>query len=113
MPKGPSLDASVKSLAVHVEDHPLDYGTFEGTIPQGEYGGGTVMLWDRGTWEPEGDAAESYRRGKLVFRLDGERLKGRWASDPHGRQRPARTARTGCSRSSRTTRPVRVTTMTS
>ena len=79
VPKGPSLDAGVKSLAVHVEDHPLAYGTFEGTIPQGEYGGGTVMLWDRGTWEPEGDAAESYRRGKLVFVLHGERLKGRWA----------------------------------
>jgi bifunctional non-homologous end joining protein LigD len=79
VPKGPSLDPSVKSLAVHVEDHPLEYGSFEGTIPQGEYGGGTVMLWDRGTWEPEGDAEESYRRGKLVFRLAGGRLKGRWA----------------------------------
>ena len=79
VPKGPSLDPAKKSLAVHVEDHPLEYGSFEGTIPQGEYGGGTVMLWDRGTWEPEGDAAENYRRGKLVFRLNGERLKGRWA----------------------------------
>jgi bifunctional non-homologous end joining protein LigD len=79
VPKGPSLDPAKKSLAVHVEDHPLEYGTFEGVIPQGEYGGGTVMLWDRGTWEPEEDAAESYRRGKLVFRLNGVRLKGRWA----------------------------------
>jgi bifunctional non-homologous end joining protein LigD len=79
VPKGPSLDPERKSLAVHVEDHPLAYGTFEGTIPEGEYGGGTVMLWDRGTWEPEGDGNESYRRGKLVFRLNGERLKGRWA----------------------------------
>jgi bifunctional non-homologous end joining protein LigD len=79
VPKGPSLDPGKKSLAVHVEDHPLEYGSFEGTIPQGEYGGGTVMLWDRGTWEPEGDAGESYRRGKLVFRLQGERLQGRWA----------------------------------
>ena len=79
MPKGPSLDPDKKLLAVHVEDHPLEYGSFEGVIPQGEYGGGTVMLWDRGTWEPEGDAAESYRRGKLVFRLHGERLKGLWA----------------------------------
>ena len=79
VPKGPSLDPDVKSLAVHVEDHPIEYGSFEGTIPEGEYGGGTVMLWDRGTWEPEGDAAESYRKGKLVFRLDGERLKGGWA----------------------------------
>jgi bifunctional non-homologous end joining protein LigD len=79
VPKGPSLDPAKKSLAVHVEDHPLEYGSFEGVIPQGEYGGGTVMLWDRGTWEPEGDAAASYRRGKLVFRLNGERLKGGWA----------------------------------
>jgi bifunctional non-homologous end joining protein LigD len=79
VPKGPSVDPGKKTLAVHFEHHPLEYGSFEGTIPQGEYGGGTVMLWDRGTWEPEGDAAESYRRGKLVFRLNGERLKGRWA----------------------------------
>ncbi len=78
MPKGPSLDPKVKSLAVHVEDHPIEYGTFEGVIPEGEYGGGTVMLWDRGSWEPEGDAEESYHKGKLVFRLHGERLKGRW-----------------------------------
>ena len=62
-----------------MEDHPIEYGSFEGVIPHGQYGGGTVMLWDRGTWEPEGDAAETYRRGKLVFRLAGERLKGRWA----------------------------------
>jgi bifunctional non-homologous end joining protein LigD len=79
VPKGPSLDPGVKSLAVHVEDHPLEYGSFEGVIPQGQYGAGTVMLWDRGTWEPEGDATRSYRRGELVFRLGGERLKGRWA----------------------------------
>ncbi len=79
VPKGPSLDPDKKALAVHVEDHPLEYGTFEGTIPEGEYGGGTVMLWDRGTWEPEGDAVADYRRGKLVFTLHGERLKGGWA----------------------------------
>jgi bifunctional non-homologous end joining protein LigD len=79
VPKGPSLDPSVNSLAVHVEDHPIAYGSFEGVIPQGEYGGGTVMLWDRGTWEPEDDAAEGYQKGKLVFRLNGERLKGDWA----------------------------------
>jgi bifunctional non-homologous end joining protein LigD len=79
VPKGPSLDPGVKSLAVHVEDHPLEYGSFEGVIPKGQYGGGTVMLWDRGTWTPEGDTTKSYRRGKLVFRLNGERLRGRWA----------------------------------
>jgi bifunctional non-homologous end joining protein LigD len=78
VPKGPSLDPAKKCLAVHVEDHPLEYGSFEGTIPKGEYGGGTVMLWDRGTWEPEGDAAANYRRGKLIFQLHGERLKGGW-----------------------------------
>jgi bifunctional non-homologous end joining protein LigD len=79
VPKGPSLDPARKPLAVHVEDHPIEYGSFEGTIPPGEYGGGTVMLWDRGTWEPEGDPEASYRRGRLVFRLHGERLKGKWA----------------------------------
>ncbi|HSN18643.1 MAG TPA: DNA ligase D [Gammaproteobacteria bacterium] len=76
--KGPSLDPSDKRLAVHVEDHPLAYGKFEGTIPQGEYGGGTVMLWDKGSWEPEGDAEAAYAKGHMVFELHGERLKGRW-----------------------------------
>lgn len=79
VPKGPSLDPRVKSLAVHVEDHPLDYADFEGVIPPGEYGGGTVMVWDRGTWEPEGDPREGYRRGRLKFRLHGEKLHGGWA----------------------------------
>lgn len=79
VPKGPSLDPSVKVLAVHVEDHPLEYAGFEGIIPEGEYGGGTVMVWDRGTWEPEGDAARMYREGKLKFTLDGEKLHGSWA----------------------------------
>ncbi|MDB5493229.1 MAG: ATP-dependent ligase [Phenylobacterium sp.] len=74
--KGPSLDPSQRRLAVQVEDHPLDYGDFEGTIPEGQYGGGTVMLWDRGYWEPEGDPPEMLKAGDLKFRLDGERLKG-------------------------------------
>jgi bifunctional non-homologous end joining protein LigD len=78
VPKGPSLDPKVKRLAMHVEDHPVEYGSFEGTIPKGEYGGGTVMLWDRGHWEPEGDAEQAYRAGKLKFRLHGEKLKGEW-----------------------------------
>ena len=76
--KGPSLDPRDKRLAVHVEDHPLEYGNFEGTIPEGEYGGGTVMLWDRGTWEPHGDVDEALKKGKLNFCLHGERLKGDW-----------------------------------
>jgi bifunctional non-homologous end joining protein LigD len=78
VPKGPSLDPQVKRLAMHVEDHPVEYGKFEGIIPEGEYGGGTVMLWDRGTWEPVGDPRESYRRGRFKFRLHGERLQGGW-----------------------------------
>ena len=78
VPKGPSLDPSQKRLAVHVEDHPLDYASFEGTIPAGEYGGGTVLLWDRGYWEPIGDAKASYRRGRLKFTLHGEKLQGIW-----------------------------------
>src|SRR5215212_92832 len=79
VPKGPSLDPTVKSLAVQVEDHPLDYATFEGIIPQGEYGGGTVMVWDRGTWEPEVDPANGLKQGKLKFSLHGQKLKGSWA----------------------------------
>ncbi|SHF56064.1 bifunctional non-homologous end joining protein LigD [Kaistia soli DSM 19436] len=76
--RGPSLNPEEKRLAVHVEDHPLDYGDFEGTIPKGEYGGGTVIVWDRGTWTPIGDAHKGYAKGHLEFSLDGERLKGRW-----------------------------------
>jgi bifunctional non-homologous end joining protein LigD len=76
--RGPSLDPADKRLAVHVEDHPLDYGEFEGTIPKGEYGGGTVMLWDEGTWEPLEGEPEDLSEGKLKFRLFGQRLRGAW-----------------------------------
>ena len=78
VPKGPSLDPKDKRLAMQTEDHPVEYGSFEGTIPKGEYGGGTVMLWDRGTWEPDGDARAMVRRGRLTFTLHGEKLKGKW-----------------------------------
>lgn len=78
--RGPSLDPADKRLAVEVEDHPLDYGDFEGTIPKGEYGGGTVQLWDRGYWEPDGDRTpeEALASGDFKFVLDGERLRGGW-----------------------------------
>ncbi|HEY1774401.1 MAG TPA: DNA ligase D [Gammaproteobacteria bacterium] len=76
--RGPSLDPADKRLAVHVEDHPLAYGKFEGIIPKGQYGGGTVMLWDRGSWTPVGDPHWGYEKGHLSFDLQGERLKGRW-----------------------------------
>ena len=78
VPKGPSLDPKVRRLAVHVEDHPIEYGDFEGAIPKGEYGGGTVMLWDTGSWEPVGDARAGLEKGELKFRLAGERLVGGW-----------------------------------
>ena len=83
VPKGPSYDPSVRRLAMEVEDHPIEYNTFEGTIPAGEYGGGTVMLWDRGTYDAEdgGGVAslrEGYARGDLKFVLNGERLRGAW-----------------------------------
>src|SRR5262245_26806263 len=74
--KGPSLDPAQKRLAVQVEDHPLDYGNFEGTIPAGEYGGGTVMLWDRGHWTPQDDPHQGLKRGRLKFSLAGEKLHG-------------------------------------
>ncbi|MEW6438382.1 MAG: DNA ligase D [Pseudomonadota bacterium] len=76
--RGPSLVPGEKRLAVHVEDHPLDYGSFEGTIPEGQYGAGTVLVWDRGTWTPEGDPHAGYAKGRLDFVLHGEKLKGRW-----------------------------------
>lgn len=78
IPKGPSLDPKVRRLAVHVEDHPLDYASFEGTIPEGHYGAGDVIVWDRGIWQPEGDPRAAYVKGKLRFRLQGEKLSGTW-----------------------------------
>ena len=79
VPKGPSLDPSQNRLAMRTEDHPLDYADFEGTIPKGEYGGGTVMLWDRGTWAPiAGKSASDLDEGHLHFMLQGERMKGEW-----------------------------------
>jgi bifunctional non-homologous end joining protein LigD len=85
VPKGPSLDPAVKRLAIQVEDHPIEYNAFEGTIPKGEYGGGTVMVWDRGTYaaadqtdDPETTLREGYRKGDFKFVLQGKRLKGSW-----------------------------------
>jgi bifunctional non-homologous end joining protein LigD len=94
--KTPSLDPAVKRLAVEVEDHPIEYGTFEGTIPEGQYGGGTVQLWDRGSWTAQGpDPERDLEQGHLKFALDGERMKGKWAlvrmrDDP---RRPGRKVR--------------------
>ncbi|MGB6554584.1 MAG: DNA polymerase ligase N-terminal domain-containing protein, partial [Candidatus Binataceae bacterium] len=78
--RGPSLDPHDKRLAVEVEDHPLDYGDFEGTIPHGQYGGGAVQLWDRGYWTPEENSApqDALKAGNLKFKLDGKRLHGSW-----------------------------------
>jgi bifunctional non-homologous end joining protein LigD len=78
VPKGPSYDPADKRLAMQTEDHPTDYGDFEGIIPEGEYGGGTVLLWDRGTWEPIGNPHEGLHKGSLKFALHGEKLQGRW-----------------------------------
>jgi len=78
VPKGPSLDPHVRRMAVHVEDHPLSYASFEGVIPPGQYGAGTVIVWDRGDWLPVGDPRTGYREGKLKFELHGEKLHGRW-----------------------------------
>ena len=79
VPKGPSFNPEDKRLAVEVEDHPMDYRNFEGTIPKGQYGGGVVMLWDEGEWEPQGDVSEGLKKGSLKFTLKGSRLKGNWA----------------------------------
>jgi bifunctional non-homologous end joining protein LigD len=79
VPKGPSLDPSVKRLAMQVEDHPIDYAKFEGVIPKGEYGGGTVMVWDIGTWTPEhSDIEAALKNGDLKFTLHGKKLRGSW-----------------------------------
>ncbi|MGD0835889.1 MAG: non-homologous end-joining DNA ligase [Polyangia bacterium] len=91
VPKGPCLDPSARRLAVAVEDHPLAYGTFEGIIPAGQYGAGTVLLWDRGTWHPLGDPSQGLAAGHLKFELHGEKLQGRWAlvrmKTPHTKPR--------------------------
>ncbi|MDO8345833.1 MAG: DNA ligase D [Cellvibrio sp.] len=79
VPKGPSLDPKDKRLAVHVEDHPISYAKFEGSIPKGQYGGGDVIVWDEGIWKPHGDANAAYQSGKLKFSLVGEKLGGDWA----------------------------------
>jgi bifunctional non-homologous end joining protein LigD len=76
--RGPSLIPGEKRLSVHTEDHPMEYLTFEGVIPKGEYGGGTMIVWDQGRWQPEGDSRKSYAKGHLEFTLDGQRLNGRW-----------------------------------
>ena len=78
VPKGPSLDPAVRRLAMAVEDHPIDYADFEGIIPEGEYGGGTVMVWDRGTYIPESQMTSDFGKGDLKFTLQGVKLKGSW-----------------------------------
>jgi bifunctional non-homologous end joining protein LigD len=79
VPKGPSYNTKDKRLAVQVEDHPLEYRNFEGTIPKGEYGGGVVMIWDEGYWEPHMNVDDGLSEGMLKFSLKGSRLRGRWA----------------------------------
>jgi bifunctional non-homologous end joining protein LigD len=76
--RGPSLDPHERRLAIHVEDHPIDYASFEGTIPKGEYGGGSVIVWDEGTWQPEHDPAASMKKGHIDFELSGHKLNGKW-----------------------------------
>ncbi|HVH38464.1 MAG TPA: DNA polymerase ligase N-terminal domain-containing protein [Gemmatimonadaceae bacterium] len=93
VPKHVSTDPTVKRLAVQVEDHPLDYATFQGSIPEGEYGAGTVKTWDIGTYEPEGDFAEGLEKGKLSFVLHGKKLKGDWTlvrMQPRPGERPGK-----------------------
>src|SRR5262249_41369237 len=78
VPRGPSLNPADKRLAVHVEDHPVEYGDFEGIIPEGNYGAGAVIVWDRGRWIPIGDPGEGLAHGKLLFELNGYKLHGKW-----------------------------------
>ena len=94
VPKGPSFDPAVKRMAVQVEDHPLDYADFEGEIPKGQYGGGHVALFDRGTWSTDGDVQAQLAKGHLQFTLFGERLKGGWHLIRTGKAR--RVSRNGC-----------------
>ena len=94
--RGPSLVPGEKRLAVHVEDHPIDYNKFEGTIPKGQYGGGTVMIWDRGTWEPEHDPHKGARQGRISTSHStarNYRAAGTWCACAGG---PAKSATTGC-----------------
>ena len=93
--RGPSLVPGDKRLAVHVEDHPLDYADFEGEIPKGQYGGGEVIVWDRGRWEPEGDPMRGLRKADSISRSKAPKLKGRWHLVRMG-GRAARSTRTGC-----------------
>ena len=89
VPKGPSLDPKERRLAVQVEDHPVDYAGFEGNIPEGHYGAGAVLLWDRGSWRPEGDPIDGRRKGKLKFDLNGQKLNGGWTLvRMHGKRQP-------------------------
>ena len=96
VPKGPSLDPADKRMAVHVEDHPIDYGGFEGTIPKGQYGAGKVIVWDNGTWEPVGDPRAGYRDGKLKFACTARSCTaaGRWCACTAA---PASARSRGCS----------------
>jgi bifunctional non-homologous end joining protein LigD len=87
VPKGPSYDTSIKRLAMQVEDHPIEYNEFEGIIPEGEYGGGTVMIWDHGTWTPASpDVDEALKKGDLKFTFEGQKLRGSWVLIRTGRR---------------------------
>ena len=88
VPRGPSLNTADKRMAMPTEDHPIEYNKFEGVIPEGEYGGGTVMIWDRGTWTPaDPDVDRALQKGELKFELDGEKLKGGWVLVRMGKRR--------------------------